>query len=638
MTINTIYDARTGFVSGLNIIEEQERQQAVRLGAKVLGNKLTLGQIIGQVSQGDILSQQISILNKTLVLPSPRLSRIASNLIWIPFMLAAVRLVLENSNELSRPPILQNKPESFKHKAFSLTLKTVIILSDCWGPICLVGGAVSSVALVVLGNTSYAAAFLLVIAVRLLETKVRHTFLLKARKWHFPILKLATLPVIMWYKKGEFVKPLNWIKLASNTYDIWRGINQKFFMAKFSSYEEKSQLHLLSFSNFLKFLNLDSKLQKISNLQKTSNLEIRIQDVTVDREHIFIIPFPKVPNPSSYFSYIGTYWDSVTWDEADLIEKIKRADRFSEFEQSNLNPQQFTKRLLDKLVTQIREQSIETGAPLNYAMLQNKLGFIGQQLQSESHSLELKKTALLNLALDGGDMCGTGVDKTVSKSASLFLSGSTETSQLPLKQRLLNSLEQLRIGILEKTYLFYRGCIKGIAEIQKGVDSDVHSQSAFDILFGPNFGIVNEGALNDVLGTEESLQNRIFLWSHNRQFHNKESQQLKPEHLWQDIERMDRDYTKRVYDGYTPANIINAVRNALRDSLISKPDIYVWAKEWYKATNPTLDALDKFEEALTDNQILEENLVEGNTAFTDAALIAMLVDMGILKLKETSSS
>lgn len=670
-TIEIIHDAWMGLRAARSIVEDDERQKATRLGAQVIGKQLTFNQFTDDLSQSIKLSSQLILLNKKL--QSPLLSKVPLYLIFIPIILASVRLVLENSPQPSlslsqaKAPTqslarkaLQNKDVSFKHKTFSFALKTVTVLSECWGRICLVGCVVCCVALFLLRNMSSSTAFLLVIAVRYLETKIKSTYLLKLRKLYLPLLNLMICPIIMWYKEGEFSRLDNRLFLLINLYSL-KDSYSLLFAPKFSSYEDKSHPHLLSWDNFLKILNLDS------NLKKASKQEIRIKDVEVNREHIFTIPFPTIASPASYFAAITDYWDAEAknWDDKNLIASIESADRFAEFAESKLSAKEFTKRLLDTFVTQIKDQSIETGSPLNYRTLHNKLGFIGLQMQSRNHCLDLKKTALLALALDGGGLCGTGVHQTLSKVASIFLSNSQEAKGLPLKQRILMSLEEFRTGILEKAYFFYQSLTEDESPIIRGDNRDVHLKSGFFNIFGPDFGVADEGAANDALGPLETYSTRWFLWSHN--LFNKPLKQVKAEQFWQNTQRevaysiniadfikvaekaedmIHKETHKQIpaektteHMGYTAANILDTVRDAMdsrKGNVISKEDIYRWAQDWCKETNP--NSSEEFNKALTDKQILEESLVEGDVAFTDAALIAMLVDMGILKLKETSSS
>lgn len=115
---------------------------------------------------------------------------------------------------------------------------------------------------------------------------------------------------------------------------------------------------------------------------------------------------------------------------------------------------------------------------------------------------------------------------------------------------------------------------------------------------------------------------------------------ITPEHLWErnsfqvpvvvngkcDIESVN-------INGYTPSRVVDAIKSQIGIALIPKDDIIEWARNWYKRVVPHDESRDKkierFDERFSDGHSFEDHL-----GFRIGFLKAMLVDMGVLKVKE----
>ena len=362
----------------------------------------------------------------------------------------------------------------------------------------------------------------------------------------------------------------------------------------------------------------------MNNLMKFTRVT---QKFEVDRSHAKIAPFPTVKHLN--FAPLNELCDSFNWNEPDTVilleAKLKNDARWMGSELYNKSKLasrkeeiqlkiEYAKANFKKMVGDIENESIETGEPLNYGVLKNYLGFIAEKLP---HAPKQQKTQiLLQLAVEGGDYCGPGIYYQLETAATALLRcdtkvyGSEERPRLPLKQRILLILQQERMNIMSAYHFLMAK--QGFMVI-RGKKNDIHSINYNINWLGDGFYLPDQGASNDRTAIT-SIVDKI-TW----QFFYK----LKPEDLWQ-----NRTFLRTDIIGYTPVRVTDAIMHEIGIPLIPANDIRTWAREWIEKKNLAEEQKGNFLEMLQDGESFEKNL-----KFQLKFIEAMLVDMGILKIK-----
>jgi ATP-dependent Clp protease adapter protein ClpS len=482
--LKAVFNSWSAIDRALLILHRIEKEEALRLGNKTQGNGANWFDIVGcQVGQSFTLVSLLGIFNTALkrnVVSSTQMALIT----FTPVLLQGARRI---STKFSR---------------------RIDVISSCWGSLCLVADAVLLVAIFWLGNRVYPVVLLSVLGFGYLQKKVNGIALAKIQKWYLPVLKLGLSPLVFFMQKNFFLKQSHLLSFVFDLGDV-AFVYKKLFSSNSYFYKDAPDLHLLNLKDFLSILQLDSTLRPILGPCK-----ITLSDVVVNKEHVRVIPFPIVPEPLKYFTSIEDVWNSLKWKGDELIEKITGANREIEFKESKKEPQVYAKDLLDKLLRSIKDEAITTAAPLDYYMLKNQLGFIGKELKDlPEESTELKKTILLQLALEGAGVCGTGVYEQVETAANTLLMLSPVYGQrLTLKQRILIILHSLRRGIFENMYLYHQAIEESVIMRISGKVGDPHNKSVFLNVFASDFGLFDEGAQNDLFNPSDFWVKKLSTW------------------------------------------------------------------------------------------------------------------------------
>lgn len=352
-----------------------------------------------------------------------------------------------------------------------------------------------------------------------------------------------------------------------------------------------------------------SQVPERSNLRMEDFEAIMDQRARVDvtTDHINIVPFPQVK--CREYGKIFKLFESKAWDEALLAQKLNVDPRWKDSkEKTSGDMLGYVRRNLTHVIYAIEHECIETGEPLCYAVLQNYLGYIAENLHKCTDAVQ--RTLLLQLAVEGGNYCGSGVYEQLETAAMLVMTGQ-KGLRLPLRQRILLILQQERLKVAKAFHILVGKVNKAINTLAGG-DSDVHAFNNTVNNFAYDFGLPDQGAKHDVTATASYIE----------RYYRQRITGLTPEHLWSGVL-----YDGRVYHGYR-SRIVNAIHDQVGISWLPKTDIRQWALDWIKHAARNEAEKEAFIERLQDGRIFEDDV-----GFYDEFLMAMLVDMGIMRLR-----
>lgn len=477
-------------------------------------------------------------------------------------------------------------------------------LSRNLGSLCQLASVITSIALLAMGFRVYALTSLSILAMGYLE---RHKYLpAKVKNIYASIspwlVIVSTLTLDSWFFK---------ILLA---FELIDKVHKIFFKSKATIPFEKAPP--VSNLNYIQFQQVISKKASI----------------VPDRSHVDIIPFPIVKELN--FQPLLDLYDSIKWSNkkifAELDKKIQEDARWQdseEFLKTLENPEKskklklcYAKKSFFKLVHDVDLECIETGAPLNYAMLKNYLGYIALHLPKAPKDLQLD--ILANLAIEGGDYCGTGVYYQLEKASFALLyqvngtnvEKNSERPRLPLKQRILILLQQERLKIALSFHELVQRKTPTLTLLDGGIE-DVHAFNKTIQRFAYDFGLPDQGA------QEDDTANTLF-WE---RYYYQKLLKISPEDLWTGTHyRVGAKIC--AYRGYNE-RLLKAITCEIGQALIPRTDIFEWATQWIERQDISPEEKEKFLNNL-EGDITYSCYQKFNPEFIQA----MLVDMGILKI------
>jgi hypothetical protein len=351
-------------------------------------------------------------------------------------------------------------------------------------------------------------------------------------------------------------------------------------------------------------------------------------DFKVSRSHIEIEAFPQTAKRD--FNKILRAWDAIDWSHSDsnlqrAVEadaRWERSEAFIEYRKANGQEEglqimmAYAKKQLEALVKNIRDHTIKTGQPLNYAPLENYLGVIAEQLAH--HDLDKRRQLLLQLALQGGQYCGPGIFTQLLQVATASLDA---TKALPFKNRVLIILQQERFEIVQAYHSLLEEMHLPAGKIAGGT-ADVHGMNYMVRLIAEDFHLPNTGASADEMIPLSFLDKWIF-WK---------LLGINPECLWKNTEIRTpfslRSPTNTIA-GYTPERILQAIYfSKAKLPILTNDDFVAWARVWIekRETGATEDQKANFLDSLEAGEFHQGTDI-GNTL-----ILATLVDTGILQI------
>lgn len=371
----------------------------------------------------------------------------------------------------------------------------------------------------------------------------------------------------------------------------------------------------------------DSKSVSHLSLENFERILKEERLVEVKREHVRIKAFPHYPKAdlNEFLKWI----DDFSLAEEDIFsllnEKLrgdprwvdseanKKLEGLDEIGQKAVKIK-YCKDNLKTLIEQISFSRLSTGENLGfaeYAVLQNYVNCIAKDLPN----IEDKKTQseiLVQLAVEGGDYCSSGIYYQMEAAASRALYGK-DLNGFSLKQKILMTLQQERQNICSGLVL---SRIPKLAFVALGGEEDVHAHNQLVAAIGEDFGLPDRG-----LDAESSLYTGSALGRavSNLLLKYNPDVRLDSEDLWKKTRSPNGDY----FEGYTPDRVVNTISELVGTTLFPKPDFsnYLY-NTWLPKQNLEESKKEEIEALLAAGTIPIQKLV-----------FAVLADMGILAIQ-----
>ncbi|MGH2612538.1 MAG: hypothetical protein ACRDFB_05760, partial [Rhabdochlamydiaceae bacterium] len=442
------------------------------------------------------------------------------------------------------------------------------------GSLCQIAGVITSLALLQLGHVAYAVTSLTILSLGYLR-----------RRQCLPLFFCQAYNALDLYV-GDITNLLygNWISKFVAVGALFDQAHH-FFQKRPVSYDPASRV---------------SHLNNYDTFKAVVEGEV---EVKVNREHIWIAPFPHVATTN--FSSLQTFCNNFKWDiellSKSLVNDPGYQDAIGEEPPFGADLNDFKIKYatskFNTLVTNVQEEKIETGEILNYNILKQYLGFITENLPSAS--LELQQQIMIQLAIDGGNSCGPGIYYQLETAATALLCASKneDKKRLPLEQRILLILQQERLKIIQAFHMLR---LKKMENIDGKTGLDPHGVNYTIQLIGSSFGLPDQGADQDTTADETFIAKKYLCWYLG----------MHPEQLWIGL--------GKECQGYSVQRICDAVKAQIGIPLIPKIDVYEWAQTWIKKDSISEEENSEFTERLTDGESYEDQQLRFKDNFLKA--------------------
>ncbi|MFI5343521.1 MAG: hypothetical protein ACHQUC_04795 [Chlamydiales bacterium] len=466
------------------------------------------------------------------------------------------------------------------------------------GSLCQIASVASCIGLLVLGHKVYALTSLTVLTMgyleryHLLPQRVREVYL-RVSPW---IVAASTIVVDSW-----FYRILNWIDLTGQLVHL--------FSSKSSiPYEQTVECSHLNFEQLKQVMKGEAK-------------------ITDNRDHVLIMPFPVAQDINC--QPLLDLCHSFPWDDekifADLnttLMKDARWQQSPEYAQCISDPLRikeikiaYAKNKVATSIYGISQRNIGTDQPLNYTILKNYLGYIAHHLPSAPK--DLQRQILIQLAVEGGDYCGSGVNNQYESASYLLMNHvqalnpeNSQSKRMPLKQRVLTILQQERLKIFQCFHALTEKINPLLLYLDGGIE-DVHAFNSTVNRLALDFGLPNQRPRDSSAARSSIIEKYLYRFLLG----------FSSEELWTGTTFKNEEYL-----GYSK-RIVNAILDEIGTPMISRVDIFEWATSWIKKQKISQQEKDQFLEDLVSETVFSNYL-----KFHPEFIQAMLIDMGILSI------
>lgn len=569
------------------LIEGKAQEDSAITGCNV--GLATISQVVQTVASYELLAVALETAKKT-----HDVSKAYIISFLIPLSLGLAKYILDAVEK--RTPGLAKTP----------LYQRVTWLHNNLGSLCQIASVITSLALLQLGCTVYATTSLSILALGLLTR--RHYLPLQVEK--------AISQVSPWIGNVGMLLYGNWLFKLIVLPELIDGVHRLLFQKHQVPYEKASHVSLLA------------------NLQQFNAIMSGSAEVEVNRDHIWIAPFPIVSVTD--FKPLIAFSKSFRWPIDRLEECLQQDPRWHRsvekpfYDAAHATSErralavQYAQNNFETLVLSVQNENIVTGEVLDYGVLRNYLGYITEKLPLASKALQ--DQIMIQLAVEGGDYCGPGIYKELETAATALLLNQQavagERARLPLKQRILLLLQQERMRVIEAFHMTMSRINPGF-HLWKGGRGDIHAMNYTIEIMGSDFGLPDQGARQDKTARAIQIEKWIVPWYIGTH----------PNDLWTGLYPKDAAQRQRFGNdgivGYTVDRILNAFKAQAGLPLIPNGDVHEWAQNWIRKESIAEADRDTFLDKLQDGTSFERHL-----KFKDNFLMAMLVDMGILKIKK----
>jgi hypothetical protein len=375
--------------------------------------------------------------------------------------------------------------------------------------------------------------------------------------------------------------------------------------------------NLISFLSFLaeKLQIINRPVVEINQALPYEQLQAIINgtvETEINPDFIQYATFPLAPDRN--IQRIIEISNTIDWTrhQAAINRKLSLDDRFKHDHPnpdsvSNEEKIAYFKASLQDFITSIDQRQVLHGEPHSYERLTDYLKHIVAFIEAEEDEIT-KSDIILRLAIEGGRYCGPGKYEVIQSVFDQFYS---ERTQMDLRLKVLNCLRDFRRSIFENQ-IFAPNVIRTQQAYGNLINlQDIHFRNTFITLYGRNFGLKNASADEDALATGNFAIDLIIY--------------------------PIKSILENIFSSYhTQDAIIQDIITKSGSSVLPKPDIFSYWNEWAER-----NIQDQALKENLQNQILEGNFldqpmeveVRGTRIFKSSFIKAMLVDMGVLRIR-----
>ncbi len=344
-------------------------------------------------------------------------------------------------------------------------------------------------------------------------------------------------------------------------------------------------------------------------------LQNGFSETCLNRGHLHYPTLAPVPDVDVTDLY--KICDNIHWENhlTSLQKKLANDPRWKERENHAGKEIEYLKRVLHSCIDSIINHSILQGEPTSYDMITSYLKIITAALPKQDEITQAD--VLMTLAVEGGEYCGSGKFRVISE---LYSSLVTESIDLPIETRVLQSLQQLRMRTFQGIYTKIWELSIVTSLLGRLIDfQDIHIFNQYVIYGASEFGLPQQGATYDFT-IQKSPMVELFMKTLI-------GRPLRPS-FWK-----GRNFGKTLIEGYTERAIVNHLCEEFGTELLPKMDFYAWWKDWINRQNISDESKNTLSDELCNdppqlfNQPLEVNGKIQNTFIT-----AMLLDIGVLTI------
>lgn len=366
------------------------------------------------------------------------------------------------------------------------------------GKLSLVAIAISSIALLALGQTVLAVTTLAYLSLGLLD--------------RYNLLSESTQKVVQ--KANFFIGNFTGLYLGGNFVRLVCAMNLTIATVE-KYFENREQVEKSEGFSALEEETFDNEYKSEKAEITLSELELLTNEIkcSVNKAHIQIKPLPEVREDVRIEDLLEVC-DTIDWSKHEYVvkNKLKKDKRWLEVGQFNSEPLDYFKRNLRHLIDSIKDHTIMEGKPASYEMLELYCRYIAQEMHAMIEKEDMTKEErvqaemavadmFIKLGVEGADYCGTGKFGAVEE---VYENLVAQSNVLPLETRVLACQQQERQRIWQHIYqvLWTTNPLTQIFGYFTDVNA-IHNANVFINLIqaGHKFGIPHEAAKNDQAAT-----------------------------------------------------------------------------------------------------------------------------------------
>jgi len=327
----------------------------------------------------------------------------------------------------------------------------------------------------------------------------------------------------------------------------------------------------------------------------------------INPKHILCNPFPPVP--SIDIQILMDKFESINWDRniSTLRRKLSEDVRYTE---RHGNPNLKTdaeviaivKNSFQVFISSIKERRILEGEPVDYEKLHNYLKIITKYVEDQSDEVT-KVDILFRLAIEGGEYCGPGKFEVAE---SIYAQTLGENSAIPLKDKILHCLQDGRNLWMQKFYhLSFRG-LPISQRVGQLIDwQDVHNYNIFLNMYGDEFGLRKTAAENDESAVVDPLSRLIMSCT------------------------IGKVVGKLFWAENTLSNQARSLTESIGSSKLPKPEVYTFWQNWIDRQQISAQEKESLLEELMTGRLFGRALEDRRGKMDPRFVELMLYDMGI---------